>query len=283
MSIELSILTPNVPSICHEELAPDFQKEMIAAMKAVSKQIDHIRPDVIVVVSSRWESSFCHYVDCTPEHNGILTASEVPDVIKDLSYYYPGDLELAGRLVKAGVEAGLPVKGVNDPYLLWDYGTVVPLRYLVPKDDIPVINLSVTLTANLEETYRWGQVIARTFAQSEKRAVFVASGALSHHIVRGLQQKPTVPEQAMNRQFLEFLKRKEYEAAFDMLKQYASLAKVDSGGRHLALFLSILETGSEPAFLAEGQSSGSWNAVVTFEKKIKSSWFRDAISEYANE
>jgi 3,4-dihydroxyphenylacetate 2,3-dioxygenase len=30
----------------------------------------------------------------------------------------------------------------------------------------------------------------------------------------------------------------------------------------------MIEEGWEPAYLADGQSSGSWNAVITFGKKV---------------
>ena len=33
MTIELSIISPHVPSICHEDQAPDFQKRIIADLK----------------------------------------------------------------------------------------------------------------------------------------------------------------------------------------------------------------------------------------------------------
>lgn len=183
--------------------------------------------------------------------------------------------------MNAGVRAGIPVQGVNDTHYVWDYGTVVPLRYLVPKEDIPVINLSVTSAANLEETYKWGQVISETLEESDKKVVFVASGALSHNLVRGLQHLPTILEQAMNRQFMDFLMRKDYEVAFDMLEQYANLAKVESGGRHLAMLLAILEPGSEPAILAESQSFASWNAVCTFGKNMNSSYLAGVTNEFA--
>ena len=68
---------------------------------------------------------------------------------------------------------------------------LVPLRYLVPNEDIPVINLSVTLAANLEETYKWGQAIANVLRETEKKVVFVASGALAHNLVRGRHHMPT--------------------------------------------------------------------------------------------
>ncbi|WP_019153066.1 DODA-type extradiol aromatic ring-opening family dioxygenase [Robertmurraya massiliosenegalensis] len=281
MTIELSLLAPHVPSICHEDQVPEFQKDMVAYMKGVSKKISEIKPDVVVLVSCHWPSTFFHYVDCTEEHKGILTAFEAPDLIKDVPYHYPGDSDLANELVQAGHTAGLQVQGVNDPYYVWDYGTVVPLRYLVPNEDIPVINLSVTLAASLEETYQWGKEIAKVLKESDKKIVFVSSGALSHNLVRGRHNKPTVSEHALDKQFIEFIMNKDYKGAYNMLPQYARLAKVESGGRHLAMLLSMVENDWEPTYFADGQSSGSWNALIAFGEKDKVRLVAEAEAEFA--
>jgi 3,4-dihydroxyphenylacetate 2,3-dioxygenase len=266
MSIELSMLVPHVPSLCHDDQVPEFQQDMASAMKEVAKQIKGLNPDVIVLVSCHWPSTFFHYVDCTPVHKGILTAFEAPDLIKDVPYNYPGDEELANELVKAGEEADLQVQVVNDPYYIWDYGSVVPLRYLNPNEDIPVINLSVTLAASLEETYKWGKQIAKLLRESDKKVVFISSGALSHNLVRGRHNKPTLSEHALDKQFIDFIMNKDYKSAYTMLPQYARVAGVESGGRHLAMLFSMIEDGFVPKYLADGQSSGSWNALITFEK-----------------
>lgn len=267
MSIELSMLVPHVPSICHEDQVPEFQRDMVEAMKDVSKTIANLKPDAIVLVSCHWPSTFFHYVDGTPVHKGILTAIEAPDLINDVPYEFLGDEDLAQEIVKAGEEANLQVKGVNDPYYVWDYGSVVPLRYLTPNGDIPVVNLSVTLAASLEETYRWGEVIAKVCRESEKRIVFVSSGALSHNLVRGRHNIPTVAEHALDKQFVAFIMAKDYESAYRMLPEYSRMARVESGGRHIAILLNMLEHDMKPKYLADGQSSGSWNAVITFEKE----------------
>ena len=179
MSIELSMLVPHAPSLCHEDQVPEFQKSIVAGFKEVAKEVAQIKPDVIVLVTCHWPSTFTHYVDCNPVHKGLLTAQEAPDMISDVPYHYLGDEVLANELVKVGKKAGIPVKGVYGDHFEWDYGTVVPLRYLIPKEDIPVINLSVTLAANLEETYKWGQEIAKVLQETEKKVVFISSGALS--------------------------------------------------------------------------------------------------------
>jgi len=280
MSIELSVIAPHVPSICHEDQAPDFQQGIIDGLKEVAKEISQIETDAIVLVSCHWPSTFAHYVDCYPVHKGLLTAQEAPDLIKDVPYNYPGDSELANQLVQAGKDANLSVEGVDDEHFVWDYGTVVPLRYLVPNEDIPVINLSVTLAANLEETYRWGQVIGKVLRESDKKIVFVASGALAHNLVRGRHHMPTFAEHAMDKQFVDFIMDKDYHAAYDMLPQFSSMAKVESGGRHLAMLFGLLDEDWSPVYYAAAQSSGSWNPLITFSKTKVSGGNEHSEEEY---
>ncbi|MBN2910852.1 extradiol ring-cleavage dioxygenase [Polycladomyces sp. WAk] len=267
MSIELGLLVPHTPRMCHEDRTPEFQKELVKGMHSVARIIEKIKPDAIVLVSCHWLSSFHHFVDATPVHKGVLTAFECPELISDVPYQYPGDEQLAGQLVEAGQKAGLPVVKVNDPTYVWDYGTVVPLRYLVPNGDIPVIDLSVCWAANLEETYVWGQQIGKVLRESEKRVIFVSSGALSHNLVRGPEKMPTAAEQALDRQFLEYLHNNDLSSAWNMLPQYARAACVESGGRHLAMLLGVLEGNYESAYYGYGQSSGSANVVMAFQPK----------------
>lgn len=265
MTIELGMLVPHTPRMCHEDQAPEFLNEIVEGMHQVAKVIEEAKPDVVVMISCHWLSSFQHFVDATPEHKGVLTAFECPELISDVPYYYPGDTELANQLVAAGKEAGLPVIAVNDPTYLWDYGTIVPLRYLIPKEDIPVIDLSVTWAASLEETYAWGQQIGEVLRESDKRVMFISSGALSHNLVRGPERMPSLAEQALDRQFIDYLQNNDLSSAWKMLPQYAKNAGVESGGRHLAALLGVLEESKQSYYYGYGQSSGSGNVIMTFE------------------
>lgn len=267
MAIELSALVPHMPSICHEDQAPEYQVEVVKAMKNLGEEIERINPDGVVIVSCHWPSTFFHYVDCTPEHKGSLTAQEAPDLVNNVPYHFPGDSELGYRIVEAGTAAGIDVQAVNDPFFVWDYGTVVPLRYLTPSAKIPVVNLSVTLAASLEETYKFGQAIAKVLKESDKRYVFIASGALSHNLVRGRHNLPTVSEHALDKEFVKLIQNKDYQGAYKMLPEYARMAKVESGGRHIAMLLAMIEDDAIASYLGDAQSSGSWNAVITFADK----------------
>ncbi|MGG1660285.1 extradiol ring-cleavage dioxygenase [Brevibacillus sp. NRS-1366] len=267
MSLSLGVLAAHVPSICHETDVPDFQQPLVKALYQVKAEIDQLQPDVIVLMSCHFPATFHHYVNSAPVHKGLLTAVECPDLIADVAYNYPGDAELANQLVQAGKNAGVPAIAFNEPTYMWDYGTLVPLRYLVPQANIQIIDLSVCWASSLEESYLWGQQIAKVLQESDKRAVFVSSGALSHNLVRGRHNMPTLSEQAMDNQFIDYIVSGEYGLARQMLTQYARIAGVESGGRHLASLLGVLGDQFKATYLGYAQSSGSGNAVFTFRPK----------------
>jgi 3,4-dihydroxyphenylacetate 2,3-dioxygenase len=264
MTLEMSLLAAHVPSMCHVEKVPDFQQDLVKGLDLMRERIKDLRTDVIVLMSCHFPATFHHYVDTTPRHDGVLTAIECPDLISDVPYNFHGDEELARELVSAGVEAGISVIGFNDPNHMVDYGTVVPLRYLTPEGNIPVVPISVCWASSLEESYRWGQQIGKVLRSSNKRAVFVSSGALSHNLVRGRHHMPTRSEKAMDKQFIDYLMNGEYTEAREMLTQYARIAGVEAGGKHLASLLGVLDQEQKAEFWGYGQSSGSGNAIISF-------------------
>ncbi|WP_206830462.1 extradiol ring-cleavage dioxygenase [Alicyclobacillus fructus] len=262
MSLELAMITPHTPRICHRDRVPEFQKPMVEAMLKCADVIDEIRPDVVVIISCHWMSSFMHYVDITPRHKGILTAVECPDLISDVPYDHPGHPELGKRLVEAGKKEGLQVVAVDDPTYVWDYGTVVPLRYLL-KRPTPVVALSVCWAASLEESMRWGEVMGDVFLESPERVVFLASGALAHNLGRGPDKWPNITEQALDREFCQYLVKGDKESAVSMLPSYVRAAGVESGGRHVAVLLGVLRKQFQGELHGYGPSSGSGNPVLT--------------------
>jgi len=268
MAVEMGIIAPHAPSMIFEDQAPEYQKEAIQGMKTVAKIIDEINPDVALLVSCHWMTTFDHYVDASEYHKGKCTSPENPALIHKVPYSYPGDRELGVKLAEAGQKAGIPVVELNDPEYDWDYGTLVPLRYLIPKENIPVINMPVVMCSTLDECYLWGQVIRDVVEQMGRKAIMIASGALSHNLVRGREIMPTLAEQAMNNQFVSLLEKGDLDTAWNMLPQFGHLAKVESGGRHLATLLGFLKGGSyDYGYYGFCQSSASGNVVVTLRRK----------------
>jgi hypothetical protein len=96
----------------------------------------------------------------------VLTAQEAPELIHGVDYDYPGDYELAARLIAGGKADGRQCVLANDVHYPLDYGTVMPMVcYLDRAQRLPMVPISVCLSADLDEAFAWGRILARCRAR----------------------------------------------------------------------------------------------------------------------
>ncbi len=266
-------LSVHTPRYCTYEAAfagklahPDFRAVRDGLIEQ-GRELAAARLDVIVINSCHLVTTFPTVVDGTPRHRGVLTAQEVPELIHGVEYDFPGDYDLAAAMIDRGAAAGLQCVLANDVHYPLDYGTVMPIVcYLDRTQRVPVVPISVCLVADLQESFAWGQHIARSVAAAGRRAAFVASGSVSHKLVRGPETWPAPAEQELDRRFAQMLADGEYAKLWAWLPEYVEAAEPEMGGRHLAMMLgAILETGRSFAatVYAYGPSSGSGNFVIS--------------------
>jgi len=246
---------------------PDF-RELRDGLVAQGRHLAARRPDVIVINSCHLVSTFSTLVDGTPRHRGTLTAQEAPDLIAGVEFDFPGDRELASALAARGKAAGHLSGLVDDVHYPLDYATVMPIVcYLDPRQQIPVVPISVTLMNDLEECFRWGGYVVQSLRESGRRGVFVASGALSHRLVRGPEKWPLPEDLELDRRFAGMLADGDYDGLWKWLPDFARAVEAEMGGRHLAMMLGVLREASF-AFTATvhayGPSSGSGNYAISF-------------------
>jgi 3,4-dihydroxyphenylacetate 2,3-dioxygenase len=224
-------------------------------------------PDAIVINSCHLIATFPTVVDGTPRHRGVLTAQEAPDLIHGVAYDLPGDYDLASTMVEHGRADGLMCSLANDVHYPLDYGTVMPLVcYLDRAQRIPTVPVSVCLAADLPESFAWGRHVVRAAAERGRRVAFVASGSVSHKLVRGPEKWPSQADQELDHRLARLLAEGEYERAWAWLPQYAEAAEPEMGGRHLAMMLgALIESGRRlsATLHAYGPSSGSGNYVIS--------------------
>ena len=266
-------LSVHTPRYCTYDAAfagklahPDFQA-VRDGLVAQGRHVATLAPDAIVINSCHLIATFPTVVDGTPRHAGVLTAQEAPELVHGVAYDFPGDFELAAALVERGRATGLPCTLANDVHYPLDYGTVMPVVcYLDRAQRIPVVPISVCLSADLDESFAWGRHTARATAALGRRAAFVASGSVSHKLVRGPERWPGAAEQELDHRLAQLIADGEYDKAWAWLPEYAEAAEPEMGGRHLAMMLgALIETGRrfEASVHAYGPSSGSGNYVIS--------------------
>jgi 3,4-dihydroxyphenylacetate 2,3-dioxygenase len=266
-------LTVHTPRYCTYDAAfsgtlahPDF-KAVRDGLVEQGRDVAAAAPDVILVNSCHLVTTFPTVIDGTPRHRGVLTAQEAPELIHGVAYDFPGDYDLAATLVDRGNSAGLPCTLASDVHYPLDYGTVMPLVcYLDRPQRIPMVPVSACLSADLNEAFAWGRLIAQTTRDLGRRAAFAASGSVSHKLVRHPEAWPTAADQELDHRFAGLLADGDYDRLWAWLPDYAQAAQPEMGGRHLAMMLgALIEAGTRYAATvhAYGPSSGSGNYVIS--------------------
>lgn len=259
----------HVPTLARAEITPDFQRTLVEGEKALGAHLRALEPDLWVIASTHWVSTFNWFATCQEIHQGVCVADEAPDLIPGQSYRYRGDAEFGSELVEAWKQAGLPAVPNTSSHYAWDYGSYVPLSHLDPQAQLPVVGVPVVLMADHAECMKAGAAIHATAKKLGRRAVFLASSAFSHALVRGRHNMPAPERVEADRELIRQLVGGEIDAAAAGFAEYSQLAVAEMGGRALATLLGVLNAITTEGATLRGrqygdyaQSSGSGNANV---------------------
>jgi len=181
MSIVGAIIVPHPPIIV-PTVGRGREAEVqatIDAYHAAAKQVAAWAPEVLIVTSPH-TVMYADYFHISPGEgaSGNMSAFGAPQAVLNVRY----DAELRQELVRqaeaAGIQAG--TLGEKDPAL--DHGTFLPLYFLREAGvDCPILRIGLS-GFSPSEHYRLGQCIAKAVDKLGRRAVFVASGDLSHKL-----------------------------------------------------------------------------------------------------
>ena len=181
MGILAAYMVPHPPMIV-PEIGRGSEKmitETIEAYEAVARDIAELKPDTIIITSPH-TTMYSDYFHISPGKNakgdfGEFRAGEV-------SFEEEYDYELVNRISAIADEEGFPagIEGERNKKL--DHGTMVPLWFIrrhYAGGKIIRIGLS---GLSLIDHYQLGEYIRRAVTDLGRRAVFVASGDLSHKL-----------------------------------------------------------------------------------------------------
>src|SRR5579871_2287711 len=259
----------HVPTLGRPELTPDYQRTLVQGELALGGALRALAPDLWVIASTHWVSTFDWFATCQPVHEGLCVADEAPNLIPGLKYRYRGDPDFGHALVESMAAAGIPAVKNDSPHYEWDYGTYVPLRYLDPDAEVPVVGMPVVLMSDHSECLKAGAAVHQAARALGRRVVFLASTAFAHVLVRGRHNWPTPARVDADMHFIEQLKRGAVEEALGTFGEYSKKVGAEMGGRVLATLLGVLQAMAADGKTLRGrqygeyaQSSASGNAVV---------------------
>ncbi len=262
-------VVPHVPTLGLPENTPEFQLTLVEGERALGRALRELKPDLFVVNSSHWICTFGWYATCQSVHQGVCVADEAPDLIPGIAYKRKGDGEFASALVDAWQAQGIPGGRNDTPHYNWDYGSLVPLLYLDPDAEIPVVQIPTVILSDHAECMQVGRAVHATAKRLGRKVVYLASSALTHDLVRGRHFRPTPEREALDARFIEQLKQGQVAEALAWFPEYSRAVVAEMNGKPLAAFLGVLQALSEDGVKLKGeqfggyaQSSGSGNVSL---------------------
>lgn len=137
--------------------------------------------DTVVVLDSHWFTTVEFVISAQDIRAGLFTSEELPRGMSRIPYDWRGDPELALAAAANGDKHGTWITGIDDPYLPVYYATVNLWAYLGRGLGKQWVTMSNTAqTGDTEDFLRAGRALRDAIAQTDRKVILLASGALSH-------------------------------------------------------------------------------------------------------
>jgi 3,4-dihydroxyphenylacetate 2,3-dioxygenase len=171
-----------LPAAERRELNNGRDTTLVAGLERLRAEVfERLDYDTVVVLDSHWATTVEFVVTAHQRRAGLFTSEELPRGMQRRPYDFPGDPELAHAIAAKGPENSTWITAVDDHSLPIFYATTNLWEYLgqgLP--DKRWISIGVCQTADAEDCFRLGRALGQAIAESDRKVVLIASGALSH-------------------------------------------------------------------------------------------------------
>ena len=276
--LALAAKITHVPSMYLSELDGPHKgcrEAAITGHKEIGRRCRELGVDTIIVFDVHWLVNSEYHINCAKHFEGVYTSNELPHFIKNLPYAYPGNPELGHLIADMANEMGVATRAHSDTTLEFEYGTLVPMRYMNADQHFKVVCVSGwCMWHDLPTSERFGLAVRKAIeARYDGSVAVFASGSLSHHFAPNGRAPEFMHKvfdpflEQTDRNVVEMWKRGEWKAFLQMLPMYNEKCWGEGGMHDTAMLLGLLggehcEQGVEvvtPYFGSSG--TGQINAI----------------------
>ena len=181
MSIIAAYMVPHPPMII-PAVGKGSEKQIVKTIEAYEKVADEIaglKPDTIII-SSPHSIMYSDYFHISPgtEATGSFAEFRASEVKIKVRY----DAELVNLLANKAMYSGFPAGCLGEKKKELDHGTMVPLWFVMKKySDFKLVRTGLS-GFDLLKHYEYGLMIKEAVEELGRRAVYIASGDLSHKL-----------------------------------------------------------------------------------------------------
>ena len=182
-------LMPHPPIIINEigKGKENEAENTLNACKAVGKKIDSLEPETIIIVSPHGIVFRDAIAIITASHlKGDFGKFNAPNVKLDFQI----DKELTSQIIKNASMEDIPTASLDENTenlynidLELDHGAMVPLYFVDNNKNYKLVHITYGMLSPLE-LMNFGKCINKAVLDTNKKAVFIASGDLSHRLTK---------------------------------------------------------------------------------------------------
>ncbi len=222
-----------------DQADPVIRDEFYANFDRMREALEATQPDALMVIAAEHFSNFfmnnmpSFAIGMADTYEGPI---EDPDWLAIERTKVPGNRDLSHRLITEIMHTS-DVSYAEE--WRFDHGIMVPLHFLTPRYDLPVIPLNINCQgpplAPLERAYAFGQAIRRAADSVPERIALVGTGGLSHW--------PATPDsgkinEEWDRDFLDRWARNEKDALLDYTNE-GCLADAGQGSFEIRTYIAV--------------------------------------------
>jgi 3,4-dihydroxyphenylacetate 2,3-dioxygenase len=172
--------TVMLPEPIRHELNNGKDFTVVEGFRRLKREVlEHLNYDTVVVLDSHWFTTVEFVITSAERRSGKYTSDELPRGMSQVPYDLPGDPAFAELVASKAKKHGTWITPIADPCLPIQYATVNVASYL-QKGNEAWLSMSCAQTGETEDFLRVGRALGEAIAESDRKVLLLASGAMSH-------------------------------------------------------------------------------------------------------
>jgi aromatic ring-opening dioxygenase catalytic subunit (LigB family) len=253
-----AFLVPPLPTLLVDQHR-GHRTEMLEALEEASRRFVDDAPETVVVLSARWEAPGGPFMAGAAKRHHTLTDYHGFGV--EVRYECAGRPALAKALVEAGlrakVRAATVIRGI-------DSGISVPMHFLVPLRDLPLVPLSLA-RADAAAHRGWGSALRTALEAWPGRVTFVVGGLLSSNAHAWNLRRDLPEAREFDTRAVAALERGAWSELGPLGADAAETVQPQSALHHLEVLRGLLGDDVPGTLLCYEGAPGMGAALMEFE------------------
>ncbi|MFK7895230.1 MAG: catechol 1,2-dioxygenase [Myxococcota bacterium] len=216
---------------------------LVAGFETVREALDRVEADTFVIFDTHFFTTLGHVVAGGDRYHGLYTSDELPMVLNDHPFDFPGAPELAGLTAEVAAEKNVPVFNTPSPNIAMQYPTVNIVHYIGRGEK--VMRVGICQQAERHNFLDFGAVLAEAIQQSDSRVALIGSGGMSHQFPKlddsskhaAFDASCVLSDEARekDRHVLDLWERGDHAAVLDYYPEYQAVKPEGRFGHYLMM------------------------------------------------